>query len=78
MVPSETEGAVKACTQYPPPEYPETGLCLLAFQGYLVHHVTHLLCCHLGIDLCGGNVLVSRTGLYDSHVRAHFYVQASE
>lgn len=36
----------------------ETALRFLAFQGYLVHHIAHLLCRHLGINLCGGNVLV--------------------
>lgn len=56
----------------------EDALCLLAFQGYLVHDLAHLLCRHLGINLCGGNVLVSHIGLYDSHVRTHFHVQASE
>ena len=55
-----------------------TALCFLAFQGYLVHHITHLLRCHFGIYLCGGNVLVSQIGLNDCHIRAHFHMQASE
>ena len=33
----------------------EDALCLLAFQGYLVHDLAHLLCRHLGINLCGGD-----------------------
>ena len=33
------------------------------YKGYLVHHLTHLLRCYLGIDLCGGNVLMSEIGL---------------
>ena len=56
----------------------ETALRFLAFQGYLVHDLTHLLRRHLGINLCGGNVLVSQIGLNDSHVRTHLHVQASE
>ena len=39
--------------------YIETNLRFLALQCYLVHHLTHLLRRHLGINLCGGNVLVS-------------------
>ena len=36
----------------------QIALCLSAFQGYLVHDLTHLLRCHLGVNLRGGNVLV--------------------
>ena len=56
----------------------QIALCLSAFQGYLVHDLTHLLRCHLGVNLRGGNVLVFQISLDDSHVHTHFHVQASE
>lgn len=47
----------------------------LALQCYFIHHLAELVGSQLGINLCGGNVLVSHQSLNHCHIGSFFHME---